>query len=229
MGLSVLKDIDCNVNFGRIVKRLKLDNKNSQYVERLEQLFNKALEIARPKCAYKKVDTEVKDNQTIVIGDVKLNSKILSVYLGGIEYIFPFVATCGKEVSDWAEQRPSILDRFWLDHILDEILNSLVEHHEEHLKVEYGLSRTGSITPGSIDDWPINQQKPLFDILGDVESAIGVHLLETGVMDPCKSLSGIVFYTKTHFSTCMFCPREDCPKRRAKYNKELADRILQSD
>jgi len=78
------------------------------------------------------------------------------------------------------------------------------------------------MSPGSLKDWAIEEQRSLFSILGDVESSIGVGLNETLVMIPNKSLSGIYFPTEIPFYSCQLCQREDCLARKAPYDETLA-------
>ena len=92
----------------------------------------------------------------------------------------------------------------------------------DHLKQIYALEKTAFMAPGSLPNWPIGQQKPLFKLLGDVKSSIGVELTESLLMLPAKSVSGIYFPTETSFFSCQLCPRERCDSRKAKYNEKLA-------
>ncbi len=39
-----------------------------------------------------------------------------------------------------------------------------------HLAASYDLANPSAMNPGSLGDWPISQQRPLFDLLGDVEA-----------------------------------------------------------
>ena len=79
------------------------------------------------------------------------------------------------------------------------------------------------MNPGSLPDWPIQQQRPLFQLLGDPNTAIGVELTASYLMEPNKSVSGIRFPTEERFESCMLCPRQDCPGRRSAYDPELYD------
>jgi hypothetical protein len=83
------------------------------------------------------------------------------------------------------------------------------------------------MNPGSGDArlWPIGQQRPLFELLGDVEAAIGVRLTPSFLMVPNKSVSGILFPTEVRFESCQLCTRENCPRRRAPYSGELAEAL----
>ena len=80
------------------------------------------------------------------------------------------------------------------------------------------------MSPGSLADWPLEQQRALFAVLGDTEGLIGVRLAESCLMIPTKSVSGMRFPTETSFESCQLCPRAVCPGRRAPYDKGLYDR-----
>jgi hypothetical protein len=76
--------------------------------------------------------------------------------------------------------------------------------------------------PGQLKDWPLEEQRPLFALLGDVEGAVGVTLSDSLLMIPRKSLSGIYFPTEIPFMACQLCPKESCPSRKARYDEKLA-------
>ena len=80
------------------------------------------------------------------------------------------------------------------------------------------------MTPGSLPDWPIEEQRPLFAILGDIQGAIGVRITEDLVIIPSFSVSGILFPTQISFQSCQLCPREKCQGRRAPYDDKLYER-----
>jgi predicted transcriptional regulator len=58
-------------------------------------------------------------------------------------------------------------------------------------------------------------------MLGDTQAAIGVELLSSLLMQPTKTVSGIVFPTEETFASCQLCPRQGCPNRRAPYDPDL--------
>jgi hypothetical protein len=78
------------------------------------------------------------------------------------------------------------------------------------------------MSPGSLEDWPIEQQRPLFSLLGNVEASIGVKLNKSLLMIPRKSVSGVYFPNEVTFYNCQLCPRERCEGRKAPYTEELA-------
>jgi hypothetical protein len=48
--------------------------------------------------------------------------------------------------------------------------------------------------------------------------------MDSLMMDPVQSISGIIFPTETSFESCQLCPRENCPGRRAAYDKNLYEK-----
>ena len=100
-------------------------------------------------------------------------------------------------------------------------LAAALDQLHTHLEEKYHLGRVKAMNPGSLEDWPIGQQKELFRILGDVKSAIGVELTDSCLMLPMKSASGILFQTESNFESCQLCPRKNCPNRRARYKEHL--------
>jgi hypothetical protein len=80
------------------------------------------------------------------------------------------------------------------------------------------------MNPGSLPDWPLQEQRQLFALLGDTRAAIGVELTDSCLMLPIKSLSGLRFPTGENFENCQLCPRERCPGRRTAYEPGLYER-----
>ena len=76
--------------------------------------------------------------------------------------------------------------------------------------------------------WPIEQQRELFALLGDVEGLIGVRLTASFLMVPTKSVSGLRFASAAEFYSCQLCRREKCPGRRAPFDRALWQRVQQS-
>lgn len=77
------------------------------------------------------------------------------------------------------------------------------------------------MNPGSLEDWPISEQKVLFILFKDCGKVIGVELTESFLMVPVKSVSEICFPTETSFESCQLCPRKNCLSRRVAYNSGL--------
>jgi hypothetical protein len=146
---------------------------------------------------------------------------VLRVNLDQAHRVIAYVATCGMELDAWAKSFDDMLYGYWADVIKEGALRSAMQALNEHLEACYTLGHTGVMNPGSLADWPIQQQRPLFQLLGDPTAAIGVVLTDSFLMQPNKSVSGIRFPTEASYENCQLCPREGCPGRRAPYEPEL--------
>jgi hypothetical protein len=224
MDAVVLDNIEAKFNVESLIRKLRIKRDRADLVDSFEWFVKQALQVARPKALYKAVYLDVRTDDTVVIDGVALKSRVLAVSLVDIHRVFAFVATCGNELAHWAMSKDDILERFWADAITDDALLSAMKFMEEHIKRCYLLEKTAMMSPGSLEDWPIQEQGPLFSILGDTERLIGVRLNETLMMQPVQSVSGILFPVEVDFATCQLCPRENCPKRRAPYDKHLYEK-----
>jgi hypothetical protein len=147
---------------------------------------------------------------------------VLRVNLDGSGIVFPFIATCGLELDDWSKKNRDMLRFFWVDTIMLMALGCAINHLNTYLKQKLGENAAlSAMNPGSLEDWPIEEQVPLFSLLGDCSEAIGMRLTAQMVIQPLKSVSGILFVSEESFQNCSLCPRQACPLRRAAYNKSL--------
>ncbi|HHE41239.1 MAG TPA: vitamin B12 dependent methionine synthase, partial [Dehalococcoidia bacterium] len=118
-----------------------------------------------------------------------------------------------------------LMASYCLDSIKMLAVQTARRHLQRYLQETYSLGKLSSMAPGSLEDWPIEQQRPLFDLLGDVEGGIGVRLTDKFLMIPVKSISGIFFPTEVRFESCQLCQRERCTGRRAPYDPQSAARL----
>jgi hypothetical protein len=224
MDAVVLDNIEAKINIEKLGKKLRMKTDPPDLVESFKKFVRQALQVARPKALYKAVSLDAKSDDAVVIDGIVLRSRVLAVNLTDVHRVFPFVATCGTELAEWAVSKDDILERFWANAIMDNALLSAMEFLEKHIQQCYLLGKTAVINPGSLEDWPIQEQSSLFSILGNTEKLIGVRLTEALMMAPGQSLSGMLFPVEVDFKTCQLCSRENCPKRRAPYDKDLYDK-----
>jgi hypothetical protein len=219
--LVILDNIALDIDVDALRAELSVGHERPMLSSALDKIVAESLEVARPKTAYRLVTFETSDDDTVMIEGTPVKSRVLSYHLDDVYRVFPFVATCGRELAEWASTKTDMLEQFWADAILDRALTCAGTHFAKHLELRFGLERIGIMTPGSLPDWPLEEQRQLFHILGDVEGSIGVHLKESMMMAPLQSVSGIVFPTDEDFEECSLCPREDCPKRTAPFEEHL--------
>jgi hypothetical protein len=218
----VLDDVPFNVDLPALEKKLHM--KQGGFLEELSTLAREAEGIARPKGFYRIAFIDEKDPDGVVVDGIRFRSRVLRVNLDSAHRVFPYVATCGREMEAWAESKRDPLERFWAEAIKEAAVRVARERVHADMTGRYQPGSLSRMGPGSLADWPIQEQKPLFELLGDMEKAIGVRLLESMLMMPTKTVSGIWFPTEVSFESCQLCPREECPGRRAVYDPSLYDR-----
>jgi Vitamin B12 dependent methionine synthase, activation domain len=183
--------------------------------------------VAQPKAIYAMAFIEARGEDFVVVDGVRFTSRVLRVNLDGAHRCFPFVCTSGREAEAWAEAQEGFMRRFWADALNQAVLHAAALAFQSHLQERYQLGPVSVMNPGSLEDWPLREQRSLFSLLGDVREAVGVELTKSLLMVPTKSVSGILFPSEESFASCQLCPRELCPNRRAPYDPELYARKYQ--
>jgi hypothetical protein len=190
----------------------------SSMSERLISLARTAQSIARPKAAYRLCRLEKKLDNAILVEGTTFSSRILRWNLDKTHRVFVGVATCGREISEWSDAFDDVLERYWVDTLMEYALNAANAALDNHIQSIYRPGRLSSMCPGSLEDWPVSQQRCVFSLIGEEASNIGVELLESMLMMPLKSLSRIIFPSETPFYSCQLCPIDKCPSRRVPYD-----------
>jgi len=216
----ILEPIPFEPDLNALMRKLRV-KAGSTYADELKRLVREAQSIARPKALYKTAFIEARSDDYVVIDGTRLSSRVLRVNLDHAHRTFPYVATCGVELDAWSDSIDDIVHQYWADIIKEQALRTALHALQGHLAEHYQLGRTASMSPGSLENWPIQEQRPLFTILGNTREAIGVELTDSFLMIPTKSVSGIRFPTEESFESCQLCPRENCPGRRAPYEPAL--------
>jgi len=186
-----------------------------------EQLLDRAERIARPKGMYRVGYITGRSDGGVEIDGVSFTSRPLAVNLSEVERVFPFIMTCGVELDELQLDGDELLTSFWLDSLKQAALTAARNYVRERIADRFGLEveKLTSMNPGSADRevWPIEQQRGLFSLFGDVEGLIGVRLTESFLMVPNKTVSGIYFPTEVSWVNCQLCTRELCLNRKAPY------------
>jgi hypothetical protein len=216
----VLDEIPFTPSWSALTKRLRL-KQDSRHIPELEAVLDEAKTIARPRAMYRLAYIDQKGENTVTVDGITLTSRVLRVNLEAAHRLFAYITTCGIELQVWGDSLDDMLHRYWVDAIKELALGAALEALAHHLSTCYDLGRTATMAPGSLADWPIREQRPLFKILGDPEAAIGVQLTDSFLMIPNKTTSGIRFPTEERFESCQLCPRENCPGRRAAFEPDL--------
>ncbi len=184
-------------------------------------VFGDIMGALKPVLYYGKEKVESNDGRNVVIGGTTFSGRVLSVNLSGVDTVYPYIMTSGREAYTLSKSYDDDLFKFWANSICETALKRAQLQGLARLTERAGGERLYSINPGSLSDWPVSQQRPLFDLLGNVYESCGVELTDSFLMIPIKTVSGIWFHSDTHYENCMLCPREGCVGRRAKFDADL--------
>ena len=220
--MEILDPIPINLNSTKISETLLVKKTGSW--KQFESIFEIAKARITPKAVYGIRYIDEKREDEIIIDGVCFKSRVLRKNLDEVERVFPYAVTIGAGLEEQFGGLKDMLDKYYLDAIGNIALINARKYLEDELRSRFALARVSFMSPGSLEDWPLEQQKPLFSFLNGVAHSIGVKLTENCVMVPTKSVSGIYFPTETTFYNCQLCPRSRCIGRKAAYSKEMAEK-----
>jgi len=143
-------------------------------LEAFKLLLNQAVAIAQPKAAYLLGSIQRRSDEKVQINGIWFSSRILRVNLKPVNRIFAYVCTAGQEIAAWAGELQDMLEKFWADEIQRDLLQFAERALLEDIQMQYDPGPLSSMSPGSLDDFPLDQQAPLFELLGDTQASVGV-------------------------------------------------------
>jgi len=218
--MEILGNLPVEVDLKEVRRILHLDR--SRDLQLLQRLIDTAIPLIEPKAAFKLCYIEKKLKDTVIVDGLRLKSKVLRKNLDPVERLFPYVVTVGARLEEALRKISDPLKKYYLDVIGNVALTAARKNLHEHLCTKFALGKISFMSPGSLPDWPLDAQSQLFQLLADVEDAIGVHLTQSLLMIPTKSVSGIYFQTEVSFLSCQLCQRGNCPGRKARYDETRA-------
>ncbi len=222
MESTILANFAMNVPFESLIKKLHIEEKDD--IELMRGKWQEACAIAVPKAIYKECFIDNFAGDSVTIEGVTFTSPTLIAKLSGLHRVFAYVVSCGNEVDDWSHQEQDPFVYLWLDTLKEMMLFEAEKQFQEHIKGQFGIKKVAAMCPGSgnLDTWPIEEQGPLFQLIGQVQEEIGVTLTPQFLMLPTKTVSGLLFPTEVDFITCSLCQRENCQGRQAAYTGKQA-------
>ena len=216
----LFEDIPFELSLPALMKHVRV-KEGSANAAALAKLAEQGAALARPRGFYMVAYITARGENFIEIEGRRFDSRVLTINLEKPFRVFPYLATCGQELQAWAASFEDMVERFWAESLKEQALLAAHRCLDEHMENQYQPGQMSSMNPGSLNDWPIEQQRILFDLFGPRASQIGVQLTDSLLMMPTKTVSGLRFATGLHFESCQLCPRQDCPGRRSPYSPEL--------
>jgi len=224
--IEVLNNIPFKLDTSTLLSELHA-LEGSQDARDIRDLVEIVRPVVKPKAVYKVSYIDGRDYDKVRIDAVVFNSRVLSANLREVQRVFPYIATCGKELEELDIPSDDFMRRYWMDTIKAMALHASLGYLYDYIRRKYVLEKTATMNPGAADQdiWPIEQQKQLFSLFGAAEDLIGVKLTDSYLMIPNKSVSGILFPTQIDFKSCQVCQRENCPSRVAPFDRDLMKSI----
>lgn len=216
---TLLTDIPYAPDIDELAGWLRISKE--KHLAELRELAAAAGQIARPKALVRLAFIGARTEETTAVAESTFTSRVMAVNLRDVNRVFPYTATAGRELEAWGRGLPDMLARYWADTIQEQALHAALAALHEHVMAQYQIPKLSTMNPGSLEDWALPEQRPLFDLLGDTNEAIGVQLSDSYLMTPAKSVSGILFEAEKAYFNCQLCPRPECPNRRAPYDADL--------
>ena len=197
--------------------RVKPGSSAFETVEEMLPIINR---YGAPKAIIKWASVDKIDGDLTTIEGVTFRSKVVADKLRDTPRVFLSVVTAGSGL----EQSGEFEDDTFLNTFNGALLFRASRYTVNYMKEKFGFDGSSMLNPGSLPDWPIENNFPLFDMIGNV-AEIGVSLNEAGYIKPWNSGSHIHF-SGDGYQNCSLCKKYKCPGRRARFNREEYVRIF---
>jgi hypothetical protein len=198
----------------------------------IEECMKETSGIANIKAEYR-----IYENIEFIVPDNSLNinninfqiTDVLFKEIARSESLAVFICTAGEEIglrSRKALQEGDFLKGFILDVIGSEVVDGTADILQDELEKKAGLNGkkiTNRYSPGYCG-WTVAEQHKLFQLLPD--NFCGITLTHSALMNPVKSISGIIGigeHVNYNEYTCRLCDQKDCTFRKKSTKKELSD------
>ena len=193
---------------------------DSTAYEALEEALPLVLRFGAPKAVIRWANVDRVEGDATTIEGVTFHSKVVADKLRDMPRVFLSVITAGSGL----EQSGEFDDDPFLDMYNAALIYYASKYTVRYMKERFGFDGSSTLDPGSLPDWPIKNNFPLFEMIGNVEE-IGATLNEKGYIDPWNSGSHIHF-SGNGYQNCTLCKNYDCVGRRAPFDRAEYVRIF---
>ena len=213
---------DINVTEDSILKSFGYKDSSvaSIYKDIIKEVLSAYRRYADFKGGFRIFPVEFLEKNSFTINNIKFNSgRIITTHLRKISYAAFFIATAGKSLEEWSRDlmKDDLLKGYIVDSFASEAVEAVCDLLEQKLlKIlsSKGLNITNRYSPGYCE-WDVSEQRKLFSLLP--ENFCNVRLTDSSLMNPIKSVSGIIGIGETvkrENYKCNVCGMENCYKRK---------------
>lgn len=221
----VRSDLEYHFDSDALLKRLHCTAEDEPFTRAMEIVPN-SVKFMRPAYAVREFAVDGIEKNGVKIGGCFFNSKITAEKLKDQKTVFVYIATCGKKVNDIIEKTEDVLDKYILDQAAYLAYLQAMNQMSAHIEEAFGIKRQIRLCPGSIIDWSIIDVKKIFTLMDGLYQQLDVEVLQSGLIDPLKSTSGLFYSSEDEFESCAVCPRANCENRTMPFNEELHEKMV---
>lgn len=194
--------------------------KGTSAFEELEETLPLIRQYGAPKAIIKWAGVDRVEGDETTIEGVTFHSRVVADKLRDTPRVFLSVVTAGEGL----EQSGQFADDAFLDLYDGALLFHAYKYLDRYMKERFRFDGSSVLSPGSLPDWPIQNNFALFDMIGNVDE-IGVSLNGAGYIRPWNSGSHIHF-SGDGYQNCSLCRKYDCIGRRAPFDRAEYVRIF---
>jgi len=217
--MNIVDDIPVRLETDEGRKSLKIGRDTPYAKRKIKGLIESIEPVIKPKAAYAESIVEYMDHDAVAVDGHVFNSRVLAKNLADQERCYPYVVTAGRELDD--VELPEGQSLMLLDLVKNIVVEKAYRYTRALIVERHGVEHVSGMSPGHLD-WPLEQQRVLFDLLGPGVDRIGVRLTDAYLMVPVKSVSGVLFTSETGFMSCSVCTQPRCLGRKTGYDPVVA-------
>lgn len=212
---------DFNLSKTRLINVMGYDSNTvpEAVVESLDKNLQVSLNSSVIKCGFKiysEDEIEISKTKLTILGIEFDIQSIIGLHLRKADSVAIFAATLGKQFDLLikASKGNDMLDAFIIDTIGSELIELVGDWLEQKIAEHVGNKNISNrLSPGYCG-WNVSEQHKLFGLLGS--NCCGINLSESSLMNPIKSISGIMGIGKNLVRQdyqCKICSIDHCYKR----------------
>lgn len=211
-----------NDKLAKLLGRQKHERLPKSILKKVQAARQKLNRLMKPSLHYRIVKPGVMDKAVVQLDEtVEFTSAKLAKTLKNAEKIVCFVGTIGTGVEDEINRlmgKQKLADAYILDAMASVAVEDMIDRFQDLMENRFNAEDstvTLRFSPGYCD-WPVTQQKKLFNIFDP--NQLDIELLDSCLMKPRKSISGlfgIAPQNSASYNPCRNCPIRNCDSRRS--------------
>ena len=132
--MEVLNNIPIKLDLEVVLKKARIRNKREYFEGIIREILDLIRPIAKPKAVFEISRVDNKHGDSLDIGGVRFTSHVLRVNLDNVERVYPYVATCGREIDEIEIPQHESVRYYLMDQIKEIVVHSALSYLQEHIR-----------------------------------------------------------------------------------------------